>query len=180
MKATSSLSAARILEGHRLGLLDRELAVYAEVSLATVKRYRSKLGLSANCTRNQLGQTGEAFLKQEAEHRGLHAEASISGAAFDLRIDGLRVEVKTSETKQGEAFRFRLQEKRVSHYGQYQYTKSYQEDCDVLALVCMDQETGETTVYFIESQFAPHDIRIKPNDPTCVYHAFKDDWGLFA
>lgn len=124
----------RLIALHAQGLLNGPLAAQLGVSVATVKRWKKRLGLGPNCPRNVLGALGEELFNQEAwARRKPGVPAGGHGHPFDLQVGAVRVDVKTA-VESGGSWRFRLPEWRTSQSGPATY-KDYIRDCDLLALV---------------------------------------------
>lgn len=167
-----------IVLGHAQGELDAELACRSGTSIATVKRVRARLGLRANCTRNEVGRDGEAYLEREAIRHGLAVSRPTPGRGkqppFDLLIEERRVDVKTAQTSSLVRVRFRLPPRRASFHGRYAYAKNYERDCDVVALVALPGSGSPGGVVFVSSA----ELR---NDVTLDLEAFRSpDWSLFT
>jgi len=142
-----------IRSGHARGLLDHEVAKAAGVSVATVKRYRRKLGLSANCARNRLGRAGEEYFASLARQAGLHvAWPQVRNAPFDVLVNGWRVDVKTARPDRRGWVRLRLPGVRRSFRGRYAYGKAYARDSDVIACVVVPS-----------SEYALHGVVLLPS-----------------
>lgn len=162
---------------HALGFLDSQIADHAGVSLTTVKRYRKKFDLETNCETAQRGRQGEQFVADRASAIGLKVTwRPRDGAEYDLLIADWRVDVKSSMRLEEGLWRFRLPENRKSFYGRYTYKKRVAEDCDMLGLVCLYPDVREPDVYFVGSQYAPKEIRIRPGGE---YEDFKNAWDVF-
>lgn len=157
---------------HCAGQKNQQLAQEFGVSLATVKRWKQTLLLGNNDPRNDLGKLGERLLMAELARQGHHVQPMPEGHPFDLRVNGLRLEVKTSATHQEGAYRFRLNESRSSNHAQYRYGKDYQRDADVLALVIV--EAGQLQhLYLLPVNLWKSSIRVRPDSPFCPYAAYR-------
>ncbi|WP_034357766.1 hypothetical protein [Deinococcus phoenicis] len=165
-----------IQRAHALGCLDPAIAVHAGVSLSTVKRYRSKLGLKTNCPTALRGEEGEQLTFNEARRRGLDAYwRAIHNEKHDLFINGRRVDAKASMRLADGSWRFRLPAERSSFYGEYFYAKDYAADCEVIALVALYPEGRAPDFYLLESRNLPADVRIRLGGPS---DALRNDWSL--
>ena len=103
-----------IVQAHGEGHLDPAIAHLAGVSIATVKRYRTKLGLETNCVTAKRGKLGEQLTFDEAERRGLKAEWRVKhNGEFDLYVSDQRVDAKASMQLADGSWRFRLPETRA-------------------------------------------------------------------
>ena len=163
--------------GHQHGMLDHQLAAHANMSISSVKRNRKLLGLETNSVTAKLGSSGEQIIAFLATERELKVELRpTNGEVYDLKINGLRVDCKSTIQQPDGTWRFRLSSSRSSFYGAYTYQKDYVKDCEVLALICFKTDGGIPDVYFIESLHAPTEIRIRTIGQ---YEEFKDAWGVF-
>lgn len=172
----TKLKLQYILDAHASGLLDPDIAKHAGVSLASVKRYRSKLGLETHCTTAQRGSYGERLFAGLAQNQGLEVTwRTRENAPHDLTVAGRRVDVKTALRDAG-VWRFRLSEYRSSFLGKYTYFKNYQEDCDVLALVCLFSTAREPDLYLLQSDGLSRDLRVRRGGH---YEPFRDAWEVF-
>lgn len=163
-----------IQAAHAGGLLDRQIAEAAGVSVATVKRVRVRLGLMTNCVTAQRGREGEEFVAALAAARGLDVVwRQENGEGHDLVIAGRRVDVKTAMQMQDGSWRFRLGSIRQSYFNTHQYEKDYAKDCDVLVVVCQEKDGRHTHVFFLESACAVASVRLRPGHVPAGVH---DDW----
>ncbi|WP_158679916.1 hypothetical protein [Deinococcus sp. NW-56] len=101
------------------------------------------------------------------------AWAAKHNTEYDLLVEGVRVDVKTSMQCSDGTWRFRLRGTRTSFSGEYTYPKNYASDCEYLALVALYPDERGPDVYFVESTAAPTTIVLRPGG---VYDAFKNDW----
>ena len=165
-----------IVQAHMNGHLDPAIARIAGVSIATVKRYRTKFGLKTTCETALRGEQGEHLTFQEATRLGLKAEWRPGhNDEFDLYVNGERVDAKASMQCADGSWRFRLPAQRTSFFGQYAYTKDYAQDCEVVALVALYPDGRTPDFYLLSSKTLPGDVRIRPGGP---YDAFRNDWSL--
>lgn len=165
-----------IIKAHAEGHLDPAIARLAGISIATVKRYRTKLGLETNCVTAKRGKLGEQLTFTEAEQRGLDAEwRKGHNDEFDLYVQGQRVDAKASMQLANGSWRFRLPTKRPSFYGQYEYAKDYAADCEVVVLVALYPDERKPDYYLLDSKSLPSDVRIRPGG---AYDAIKNCWSL--
>ncbi len=172
----TDLQVQHIRDAHAHGLLDSNIAQHAGVSMASVKRYRSKLGLETHSATAQRGSYGERLFAGLAQDQGLEVTwRTQENAPHDLTVAGHRVDVKTALQDAG-VWRFRLPEYRSSFLGQYAYSKSYSDDCDVLALVCLFSTAREPDLYLLESAGLSRDLRVRRGGH---YEPFRDAWEVF-
>lgn len=165
-----------IRQAYALGFLDNGIAVYAGVSVATVKRYRGQMGLKTNCKTALRGELGERLVAEEAGRRGHRVEwRRKASEKFDLYVNDLRVEVKTALQSEDSSWRFRLPTKRSSYFGQYEYSKDYGGDCEVIALVALYPDGRTPDYYLFPSKTVSQDVRIRLPS---IYDASKNDWSL--
>lgn len=165
-----------IVQAHGEGHLDPAIAHLAGVSIATVKRYRTKLGLETNCVTAKRGKLGEQLTFDEAERRGLKAEWRVKhNGEFDLYVSDQRVDAKASMQLADGSWRFRLHTTRSSFYGQYAYAKDYAADCEVVVFVALYPDGRTPDFFLLDSDTLPSDVRIRPGG---VYDAFRNDWTL--
>ena len=173
----SPTQLALITEAHALGLTDAAIARHANVSLSSVKRHRTRLGLTTTFDRAVRGKHGEHLLARRAQARDLQvAWMPTHNGPYDLRIEGLRVDVKTSMQRPDGTWYFRLRPARTSFHGEYLYLKNYAADCDLVALVALFPDEQDPDVYFIESAMAPANIVLRPGS---AYDTFRNDWTVF-
>lgn len=166
-----------IQQAHQEGKLDPAIAQQAGVSLATVKRHRTLLGLKTNCVTALRGELGEQVIAEQATARGLSVVWRPGhNDKHDLMIEGQRVDAKATMRLTSGSWRFRLPSERKSFFNQYIYTKDYAADCDLVALVALHPDAQNPNVYFLPSHALPEDIRIRAGG---VYDAIKDDWSVF-
>lgn len=164
----------QIIDAHALGLLDPAIASRAGVSIATVKRYRDRLGLETNSVTAKRGRLGERLVAEEALRRGFSVEwREKENAAYDLYVNSQKVDAKATMQLGDGSWRFRLHTTRVSYYHQYSYPKDYAADCDLVVLVTLYPDGCAPDFYLLESDSLPGDIRIRPSG---VYSAFRNDW----
>lgn len=174
----TATQTALITEAHARGLTDAAIARHSGVSLSTVKRQRDTLGLSTAFDRALRGKKGERLLVHLAHARGLRtAWGPAHNGPYDLRIEGLRVDVKTSMRRPDGSWRFRLPQSRTSFHATYAYPKNYAADCDLVALVALYPDEREPDVYFIDSAATPPNVVLRPGG---VYDAFRNDWTLLT
>lgn len=165
-----------IIKSHSEGHLDRAIAHLAGVSVSTVRRYRKRLGLPTKCTTTKRGKIGERHTLEVATLRGLKAEMREGhNASFDLYVSDRRLDAKTSMQLANGKWRFRLPTRRRSYYGQYEYTKDYASDCDVVVLVALYPDGRTPDFYMLDSRTLPTSVTIRPGGP---YAALKNDWHL--
>ena len=173
----TSQQVQHLKNAHAAGLLDRQIAEYAGVSLATTKRYRKQLGLETHSVTAQRGKLGERVTALYAAEAGLGVTwRARDNDHYDLIIGGLLVDAKASMMLPDGTWKFRLHEERVSFYGEYRYPKRLADDCQVVAFVCLYPDTCEPGIYLLESAHLPTTVRIRPGG---VYDTFKDDWSVF-
>ena len=148
---------------HADGLLDNAIAERAGVSVATVKRYRTKLGLETHCVTTLRGREGERRVAEVARLAGLEVQwRERDGERHDLIIGGLRVDVKAAMQDENDTWRFSLPTIRASYYGRYSYPKDYEQDCEVVALVCLRLDGLEPSIYLLGTKNLLEEIRIRP------------------
>ncbi|MDR6219850.1 hypothetical protein [Deinococcus soli (ex Cha et al. 2016)] len=165
-----------IVQAHAEGHLDPAIARIAGVSIATVKRYRTKRGLKTTCETALRGEQGEDLTFLEAQRRGLKAEwREGHNDKYDLYVNGERVDAKASMQGVDGSWRFRLPAQRRSFFGRYAYAKDYAQDCEVVALVALYPGGRDPDFYLLSSSSLPSDVRIRPGG---VYDAFRNDWSL--
>lgn len=164
MPTISTQQQDAIRDGYTRGLTDAATAAHAGVSLSTVKRYRRQFGLPTLHPNRRLGNQGEQLLADLALARGLTVEWRLKeNAAYDLVIEGLLIDVKTTAMTADGLWKFHLPRQRRSFYGSYVYPKNYGTDCDVIALVCL-HHSEEPDVYFLPSAQVPAYVQIRPGD----------------
>ncbi|GGS15622.1 hypothetical protein GCM10008961_03830 [Deinococcus knuensis] len=157
----------QVRAAHARGLTDAGVAAEVGVSIATVKRVRSRLGLKTKCVTALRGREGEELVAAAAQALGLNVEwRPVEGAPHDLMIEGLRVDAKTTQADVQGRCRFRLGGARQSYYNRYSYAKDYVRDCELLALVCLPSDGGPPSVYFLNSVLARRDVRVRLGMPT--------------
>lgn len=150
-----------IVAHYELGLPDGQVARLAGVSLATVKRYRQRLGLPTRDVKARRGRFGERVVLERAQALGLAVEwRGHATAPYDLRIEGRRVDVKAASRGRNGGWRFRLGGVRSSFHSRYRYRKDYAADCEVVALVCLQGEDEPVAVYLLESGTVPSNVQI--------------------
>lgn len=172
--AITTTQVQRIRDAHAAGKLDPAIAQAAGVSIATVKRYRDRLGLETNSEATRRGKLGERLVAQEAISRGFEIEwREHENDVYDLYINDQRVDAKASMQLTDGSWRFRLSHWRSSFFGQYRYYKDYAADCEVVALVALYPDGREPDFYLLDSKTLPGDIRIRPRG---IFHDFKNDW----
>jgi hypothetical protein len=165
-------------DAHADGLLDRQIAERAGISLATTKRYRSQLGLETNSVTAQRGRLGERITAMYAAEAGLSVIwRTRDNETFDLLINGKRTDAKTSMMLAGSTWRFRLLEERTSFYGAYSYMKDLAADCEVVSFVCLFPDSREPEIYLMSSAHLPSSVRIRSGGS---YEPSRDDWSLFT
>ncbi|NTY00450.1 hypothetical protein [Deinococcus sp. JMULE3] len=165
-----------IVEAHQAGHLDPEIARLAGVSLATVKRYRARLGLKTHCVTALRGEEGEARTFAEAQRLGFRVEWRPGhNDKYDLYVGGERVDAKAGMQGADGSWRFRLAARRSSFYGRYSYAKNYVQDCEAVVLVALYPDGRQPDFYVLSSRSLPSDIRIRRGGP---YEPFRDDWSL--
>ncbi|PNY81657.1 hypothetical protein [Deinococcus koreensis] len=168
----------RLVNLHRQGLLNADLAKELNLSLATVKRWKKRLQLGVNCPDNLLGRQGERFVLAEAGRLSL--PASHSGPhhhPYDLMIAGQRVDVKTASYSPAySGWRFRLPRERSSFYSSARRTpKAYERDCDWLALVGLSRvERVPAFLHFVRPAATLTNVTLHPAD---FPGGFTANWG---
>ena len=176
--AITALQVQQIKAAHTAGMLDPAIAQHAGVSLATVKRYRDRLGLSTHCITAQRGRLGEQLVAAEAARMGFSVDwHDNQHDGHDLLIGGKRVDVKATMELADGSWRFRLPGIRCSFFGQYVYCKNYAEDCEVIGLVALYPDETPPDFYLLSSRHLPEDIRIRRGGP---FESARGDWGLLA
>ncbi|WP_146160669.1 hypothetical protein [Deinococcus arcticus] len=158
---------------HAAGQKNQALARQFGLSVSTVKRLKQKLGLGNNDPRNTLGRLGERLLEQALKAQGFAVTIMAEGHAFDLLVEGQRLEVKTSATLKGNSCRFRLNERRSSNHAAYRYDKAYQRDADVLALVVIE-EGALKQLYLLPVALWQPSIKVLPESPFCPYALYRN------
>jgi hypothetical protein len=165
-----------IQDGHQHGMLDHELAKHAKISISSVKRYRNMLGLKTNCETTKRGVEGEQLVAFLAQEQGFHVTwPGLHNEAYDLQINGLRVDCKASMQRSDGGWNFSLPSVRPSFYGNYRYPKNYAADCEILALICFRTDGEEPDIYFLRSADASGHVRIRRN----CFAEFKNAWTVF-
>ncbi|WP_221090137.1 hypothetical protein [Deinococcus aquaedulcis] len=175
--AITQVQQQALIDAYTLGHPDARVAALAGISLSTVKRYRSKLGLTTRNLKARRARFGEQFVATQACRLGLHVSwREEENGPFDLRVEGLRIDVKTAAVGKDGKWRFRLNRERSSFHNRYRYRKNYAVDCDVVALVCLQPSGEAPEVYFLASGQLPTDVRIKPGGR---WEAYREAWELF-
>ena len=174
----SSTQITQIQLAHAAGQLDAAIAASAGVSLATVKRVRTKLGLETHCVTAQRGRHGEEVVAQAAQTRGLKVEwRAHDTEKYDLLVSSLRVDVKTAMQQVDSTWKFRLPRMRASFGAQYWYPKDYAADCEVIVLCCLYPDAREPDLYMLSSTGLPGTVRIIAG----VSHlTAQEDWSLLT
>ena len=169
---------AQVQIAHADGLLDKAIAIRAGVSLSTVKRVRTELGLQTHCVTAQRGRHGEDVVDRAARSRGLKVEwRTYESEKYDLRVSGLRADVKTAMQQTDGTWKFRLPKVRKSFGGLYRYPKNYAADCEVLVLCCLYLDGRHPDLYLMSSVGLPGTIRII----TGVSHLTAlEDWSMLT
>ncbi len=163
---------------HADGLLDFAISQRAGVSIPTVKRYRTKLGLVTNCVTTLRGREGEQRVRAAALLLGLNVIwRKRDNARHDLTVAGLRVDVKAAMQEIDGSWRFPLPRVRSSNMGRYSYDKHYEKDCELIALVCLRADGGEPSMYFLDSRNLPADVRVRSG---LTYQEALEAWHLFS
>lgn len=176
--AITALQVQQIKDAHTAGMLDPAIAQHAGVSLATVKRYRDRLGLSTHCVTAQRGRLGEQLVAAEAARLGFTVDwHTRERDGYDLFIGGQRVDAKAAMQLTDSSWRFRTPRIRVSFFGQYAYCKNYAEDSEVIALVALYSDETPPDFYLLSSRTLPEDIRIRRGG---FFEPARGDWGLLA
>lgn len=174
----TALQVEHIKAAHTAGMLDPAIAQHAGVSLATVKRYRDRLGLTTHCVTAQRGRLGEQLVADEAARLGFSVDwHDNQHDGHDLLIGGQRVDVKATMQLVNGSWRFRLPGIRCSFFGEYAYRKNYAEDCEVIALVALYPDETPPDFYLLSSRNLPGDIRICRGGS---FESARGDWGRLA
>ncbi|WP_291424002.1 hypothetical protein [Deinococcus sp.] len=173
----SSKQLNLIKSAHANGHLDPEIARLAGVSLSTVKRQRAVHGLSTHGLLASRGKQGEELTAQAALQRGLYVVESTSSAPFDLLIQNLRVDVKTTMRLDSGVWRFQLPKLRPSFYNGYTYPKDYAADCDLIGLVALYPGHQTPDFYFFDSSTLPSNLYIRHGGP---HEPRRNNWNVFS
>jgi len=121
---------------------------------------------------------GEQLVAQAFTALGHSVEVMPYGSPFDLRVDGQRVDVKTSASpKQDGRYAFRL--KPVHASGGYSYSKNYLQDTDFLVLACL-QDDALLHVYVVPVARWKPDLTVRPGSPFDSLGEYRDAWELLA
>lgn len=162
---------------HALGLTDVKLAQALGVSHATLKRYKQRLGLGSNCVRNNRGELGEQAVLSELHKRGCMAHKTGRGEPHDITVavGQVRVEVKTAMQRPDGTWRYNLEPRRKSLFGQYRYWKDYRHDSDVTVLVGLYPD-GRAEFWLYESSDLGDWMYTRLDNPYTEPH--RNDWAL--
>ncbi|ULH16653.1 hypothetical protein MF271_08800 [Deinococcus sp. KNUC1210] len=175
--ALKDIQIQRLLEAHADGLPDHALAESAGISLASVKRYRRRLELPTTSVTARRGKLGERLFAEAARRQGLPLTwRDHETAPYDLRVNGLRVDVKASRQRPDGTWRYRLHTKRRSFHGEYTYPKDIAADCDVVAFVCLFPDEREPLIYLTPSAGLPSTVRLKVGGGWDIHW---DAWDIF-
>ena len=174
----TTIQISQIQLAHAAGQLDGAIAASAGVSLSTVKRVRTRLGLETHCVTAQRGRHGEGVVAQAARTLGIKVEwRTYNAEKHDLLVSGLRVDVKTAMQQLDGTWKFRLPLVRVSFGARYKYPKDYAADCEVVVLCCLYLDGRTPDLYMLSSIDLPRSLRITAG----VSHlAALEDWSLLA
>lgn len=131
------------------------------MELSTFRRHKKRLGLGSNCPKNNRGALGERLFAQAAAAYSSAVQIVSAGRnPHDVRCDHLRVEVKTAKvTAQG--WRFHLPN--VRHGTGGDSVKSYVRDCDLIALVGLDEHDQLAFVQLHRPRPGNMNFEIGPN-----------------
>lgn len=164
---------------HAAGLKNQELARQFRVHVSTVKRLKRRLHLGNNDPRNAIGRLGEQLVAQHLAAEGFAVTLMPEGHPFDLTVAGQRLEVKTSITSTGGAYRFRMHERRSSNHAAYRYDKTYPRDADLLALV-ITQDGLLHHLYLLPMALWQPSITLHPASPFCPYALYRNATHLLT
>lgn len=169
---------AAVAKLHAQGLMNRAIASALNLSEASVKRAKQRLGLGSNCPRNQRGALGETLFAQAAWARGFPVRVvSAGGNSHDTELGPLRIEVKTAKVN-GRGWRFRLPQKRPSFHSEGQSTtKNYALDCDLIALVGLNEHDQLAFVHLTAPQPGNLNFEFGPDFPQQVQ---ANNWQALA
>lgn len=170
---STSIDPHAFMAAHAAGLKNQELARKFRVHVSTVKRLKRSLHLGNNDPRNATGRLGEQLVAQQLATQGFSVTVMPEGHPFDLMVTGQRLEVKTSTTATGGAYRFRLHERRSSNHAAYRYDKAHQRDADLLALVIMQDGTLHY-LYLLPIALWQPNVTVRPASPFCPYAPYQN------
>lgn len=165
---------------HASGLKDSELADQFHISLATVKRHRSRLSLGSNCPNNNRGKLAEQLAAEYFIQVGHRVSLPKDhNAPFDLLVGGHRIDVKLGrkrESKRGSrTYEYRLPCKRHSYQMAFEYHKDYQRDADFLALVVLTEDDSQLAhLYLLPTTHWKPTINLSPENPFCPFQLFRN------
>ncbi|MGY2892851.1 hypothetical protein [Deinococcus sp. UYEF24] len=178
MRKITPQQLAAVQAAHADGLLDSAIAERAGISLSTVKRVRSTLGLETHCQTTLRGRLGEEVTARRAAQLGLTVQWRVrDNDKYDLIVAGRRVDAKASMQLSDGTWKFRLPEHRRSFHHRYTYRKDYAHDCDVIVLVCLYPDGREPEMYLLDSTDLPGTVRIYPG---VTYVAEYEAWGCLT
>ncbi|MFB9993399.1 hypothetical protein ACFFLM_15640 [Deinococcus oregonensis] len=161
----------QVQEAHDLGFLNHEIAELTDLSLSTVKRCKSELGLGSNEPCNALAKRGEELVAEYLTAEGYDVHQQWHTAPDDLRVNGLRLDVKTTGSLHGRYFRFRLDERRTTHRGQKVYQKDFQRDVDFFLLAVVEDVL--THLYCVPVALHAPILSVRPGDDACPFASYR-------
>lgn len=165
------IDTAQFRAAHTAGAKNGELARQFGISVATVKRHKQALGLGSNCERNNRGKLGERLVAEYLIQHGVEVIATKHGAAADLWVGNIRVEVKVMYSRSEHAAQVHMPALRGSNHNQYWYPKDYQRDADILALAVLSGEAlGH--LYLLPSAHWKPTTTVHPNSPFCPFRPY--------
>ncbi|THF70703.1 hypothetical protein E7T06_06080 [Deinococcus sp. Arct2-2] len=162
----------QVQEAHSLGFLNPEIAELLDLSLSTVKRCKNELGLGSNEPRNALAKCGEEVVAEYLTAEGHPVYRQWHTAPDDLRVNGWRLDVKTTGSLHGRCFRFRLDERRTTKRGQKVYQKDFQRDVDFFLLAVVE-EGVLTQLYCVPVALHAPILSVCPGDPACAFAPYR-------
>ncbi|OLV20259.1 hypothetical protein BOO71_0000241 [Deinococcus marmoris] len=98
------------------------------------------------------------------------------GAPADLHVGDVRVEVKVMTPRAGGSAQVKLPALRGSNHNQYQYSKDYRRDADILALAVLSGE-ALSHLYLLPSAYWKPTITVHPDSSFCPFRPFQNWLG---
>lgn len=158
----TKLNPTDVARLHAQGLSNRQIAAQLGVSLSTVRRCASGLGLEGNGNRNFRTEAVTKEILRRAEQDG--RDVILAGPSEDhhLTIDGRQYDVWTAVPNKTKTARhtFFLRSSKRTVSGPYSYNADHMRNVDAVLFVCCDEDDQVLSIYDLPAGEIPATVTL--------------------
>lgn len=165
----TKLNPTDVARLHAQGLSNPQIAAQLGVSLSTVRRCATGLGLEGNGNRNFRTEAIMNEIIRRVEQDGRDVILAGPGEAHHLTIDGRQYDVWTAVPNKSARHTFYLQSSKRTVSGPYSYNDDHMRNVDAVLFVCCDDDDQMLSIYDIPVDEVQSTVTMGGEDTHAVY-----------